>query len=45
MQQEDWKNNGDLEVIVEMPTALIMDFYDKINSATHGSVLSEEIKG
>jgi ribosome maturation protein SDO1 len=39
-----WKSNGDLEALVEMPTALIFDFYDKINSATHGSVLSEEIK-
>ncbi len=45
MIKEDWKNNGDLEVVVEMPTALIFDFYDRINSATHGSVLSEEIKG
>ena len=44
MKQEDWKNNGDLEVIVEMPTALIFDFYDKINSATSGSVMSEELK-
>jgi len=44
MTKEDWKNNGDLEVIVEMPTALIFDFYDKINSATQGSVMSEEIK-
>jgi ribosome maturation protein SDO1 len=44
MIQEDWKNNGDLEVVVEMPAGLIFDFYDKINSATHGSVLSEEIK-
>lgn len=44
MVSEDWKNNGDLEVVVEMPTALIFDFYDKINGATHGSVLSEEMK-
>lgn len=43
MIREDWKNNGDLEVVVEMPTALIFDFYDKINSATHGSVMSEEL--
>jgi ribosome maturation protein SDO1 len=42
--EESWKNNGDLEVIVEMPTALIFDFYDRINSATHGSVLSEELR-
>ena len=44
MVSEDWKNNGDLEVVVEMPTALIFDFYDKINGATSGSVLSEELK-
>jgi ribosome maturation protein SDO1 len=44
MKEEVWKNNGDLEVVVEMPTALTFDFYDRINSATHGSVLSEEIK-
>lgn len=44
MIKEDWKNNGDLEVVVEMPTALIFDFYDKINGATSGSVMSEELK-
>ncbi|NPE26981.1 ribosome assembly factor SBDS [Methanococcoides sp. SA1] len=42
---EDWKNNGDVEVVVEVPSGLIMDFYDRINSATQGSVMSEEIKG
>lgn len=45
MVKEDWKNNGDLEIVVEMPAALIFDFYDKINSATQGSVMSEEIRG
>ena len=44
MTEEKWKNNGDLEVVVEMPSGLIFDFYDKINGATSGSVLSEEIK-
>ncbi|MBU2576631.1 MAG: ribosome assembly factor SBDS [Nanoarchaeota archaeon] len=44
MVKEDWKNNGDLEVVVEMPTALIFDFYDRINGATSGSVMSEELK-
>ena len=44
MVQESWKNNGDLEVVVEMPAGLIFDFYDRINSATSGSVLSEELK-
>lgn len=44
MIEENWKNNGDLEAVVQMPTALIFDFYDRINSATSGSVLSEELK-
>ncbi|MDD2444691.1 MAG: ribosome assembly factor SBDS [Candidatus Nanoarchaeia archaeon] len=44
ISKETWLNNGDLECIVEVPSGLIMDFYDKINSATHGSVLSEELK-
>lgn len=44
MVKEDWKNNGDLEVVVEMPSGLVMDFYDKINGATSGSVMSEEMK-
>jgi len=44
ISQESWKNNGDLEVVVEIPSGLIMDFYDNVNSATQGSVMSEEIK-
>ena len=44
MTSEEWKNNGDLEVVVEMPTALVFDFYDRINGATGGAVVSEEIK-
>lgn len=45
MVREDWKNNGDLEVVVEIPSGLVMDFYDRVNGATAGSVMSEEIKG
>jgi ribosome maturation protein SDO1 len=44
MVREDWKNNGDLEVVVEVPSGLLMDFYDNINGATQGSVMSEELK-
>jgi len=44
MKEENWMSNGDLQVVVEVPAGLIMDFYDKINSASHGAVLSEEIK-
>ena len=44
IKEEAWQNNGDLDCVVEVPTALIMDFYDRLNNMTHGSVISEEIK-
>ncbi|MEA3414076.1 MAG: ribosome assembly factor SBDS [Nanoarchaeota archaeon] len=42
-EKEEWLNNGDLEVIVSVPAGLIIDFYDKLNSATSGSALTEEM--
>lgn len=41
---ENWQNDGSLEVIVEVPAGMIMDFYDKLNGVTHGSALTEEIR-
>jgi ribosome maturation protein SDO1 len=43
-EEEKWLNNGDLEVFVSIPSGMIMDFYDKLNSVTHGSALTEEVK-
>jgi ribosome maturation protein SDO1 len=43
-ETENWLSNGDLECIVNVPIGLQDDFYDKLNSVTHGSALSEEIK-
>ncbi len=43
-ENEKWLDNGDLEVMVKVPSGIIMDFYDKLNSVTHGSALTEEIK-
>ena len=43
-ENENWLNNGDLEVIIKIPAGLIMDFYDKLNAVTHGSAMTEEIK-
>ena len=42
--QETWLDDGSLEVMVDVPSGMIMDFYDKLNSATQGSALTEEIK-
>ncbi|PIN89862.1 ribosome assembly factor SBDS [Candidatus Pacearchaeota archaeon CG10_big_fil_rev_8_21_14_0_10_32_14] len=43
-ENEDWKDNGDLQMVVKVPAGLVMDFFDKLNSVTHGSALTEEIK-
>jgi len=42
-ESEEWQGNGDLVVVLNIPAGLVMDFYDKLNSVTHGSALSEEI--
>ncbi|RMD45432.1 ribosome assembly factor SBDS [Candidatus Pacearchaeota archaeon] len=44
MKEENWLSNGNLEAVVEIPTALSFDFYERLNNVTHGSVLSEEVK-
>ena len=43
-ENENWMNNGDLEMTLKIPAGLVMDFYNRLNSATHGSVMTEEIK-
>jgi ribosome maturation protein SDO1 len=43
-EEEKWKDDGSLEITVSVPSGIIMDFYDKLNSITHGSALTEEIK-
>lgn len=43
-ESEEWLNDGSLLVIVKVPAGMIMDFYDKLNSVTHGSALTEEVK-
>lgn len=43
-EKEDWLSNGDLEIILNLPIGLQMDFYDKLNSITHGSAITNEVK-
>jgi rRNA metabolism SBDS family protein len=43
-EKEDWLSNGDLQATLSIPAGLLMDFYDKLNSVTHGSAFAEEIK-
>ncbi|MCR4326956.1 MAG: ribosome assembly factor SBDS [Nanoarchaeota archaeon] len=42
-EKENWLNDGSLEVIVSIPAGITLDFYDKLNSMTHGSALTEEL--
>ncbi len=42
-EKENWISNGDLEVILDIPIGLIFDFYDKLNSITHGSTIVHEL--
>ena len=43
-ESEEWLSNGNLQVVLNVPAGLLIDFYDKLNSVNHGSVQSEEIK-
>lgn len=43
-EKEDWLNNGDLEVILNIPVGMQTDFYDKLNGVTHGSAITQEMK-
>lgn len=42
-ESEDWLSNGSLQAILNIPAGMQIDFYDKLNSITHGSVQSEEL--
>lgn len=42
-EEERWLDNGDLRVNVAVSGALILSFFDKLNSMTHGSAITKEI--
>lgn len=45
-ESEKWLGNGDLEVVVDVPSGTqLFSFYDKLNSVTQGSAVTEEIEG
>lgn len=43
-ESEEWLANGSLSAIINIPAGMQIDFYDKLNNVTHGSVQSEELK-
>ena len=36
--KEEWSNDGSLIAVIEMPAGMQSEFYDKLNSMTHGGV-------
>jgi ribosome maturation protein SDO1 len=42
-ESEEWLSNGNLEVIMNIPSGLLIDFYEKLNAITHGAIQSEEL--
>ncbi|MEM2955999.1 MAG: ribosome assembly factor SBDS [Candidatus Pacearchaeota archaeon] len=40
---EEWLSDGSLSCTVEIPTKLQSEFYDKLNSITHGAAITKEI--
>ena len=43
-EKENWLSNGSLEVVLNIPVGLQSEFYDRLNSVTHGSAITSEIK-
>jgi len=44
-ESEEWLNNGNLQVTAVIPSGTqLFQFWDKLNSVTHGSAVTEEIK-
>jgi len=43
-EKEEWLSNGSLQVILNIPSGSQIDFYEKLNNITHGTVQSEELK-
>jgi ribosome maturation protein SDO1 len=42
-ESEEWLSNGNLQVVLNIPAGLSIDFFDKLNSLTHGAVQSEDM--
>ncbi len=43
-ENEEWLANGDLLVILNIPSGLLIDFYEKLNNVSHGAIHAEEMK-
>lgn len=44
-ESEEWLANGDLAAVINIPAGMQIDFYEKLNSVTHGAIQSAELSG
>ncbi|MBU3941689.1 MAG: ribosome assembly factor SBDS, partial [Nanoarchaeota archaeon] len=42
--KDEWLNDGSWKCFVEMPAGLKQDFFDKLNSMTHGEIETKILK-
>lgn len=42
--REDWLSDGSLSCVISIPAASQISFFDRLNSITHGSAITEEVK-
>ena len=43
-ENEKWLDDGSLQITVSIPAGIVMNFYDRLNSVTHGSAITEEVR-
>lgn len=43
-EKEEWFADGSLEVVLNIPVGLQTEFYDKLNSITHGAAITSEVR-
>ena len=43
-ESEEWLSNGNLQAILNIPAGMLIDFYEKLNSISHGAIQSEDVK-
>jgi ribosome maturation protein SDO1 len=43
-EKEEWLDDGSLVCVINLPTGMQSEFYDKLNKITHGAALTKEMK-
>ena len=43
-ERDEWLNDGSYLVVVNIPSAMLEEFYAKLNDVTHGAAVTEELK-